>query len=392
MKESSDQKDYNFRCNSRRQIITRAVSTAIFTIIITLLFYQAACEQQAQRLADIVKGRAALIEAMISHEISHHNFAMTQNIVLQQLHTAQNAFSGIGKTGGFTLAMQANDQIMFLLGHHHDNSNFPIPIPIKHEFAEPMQRALADQIGTLEGLDYRGKLVLAAYRPIPALHWGIVAKIDLEEVRAPYIRAGIIAMILATLFVSTSTFLALRSVRPIIKTLENSEEQFRMLAYHDILTKLPNRRLFEEYCSQAITHARRNNTYFALLFLDLDKFKQVNDELGHEVGDKLLQELAYRLTNTVREIDIVGRLSGDEFTILIDQLNHFEDVEKVVKKLLLEIALPFYIEEHIIQVKGSIGISLFPTNGDECSTLIKAADMAMYRAKQTAQGRYAFAS
>jgi len=378
-----------------RQIIIRAISVALFTAIVVWMFYQTALEQQMKRLVEIAQSRAALIHAMAVHAESHYtnkSSVLAQKETLKQLRNAQRGFLGIGKTGEFALAQLKGDQINFLLNHRHGNLGMPAPIPMKHNFAEPMRRAINGKAGTIKGLDYRGELVLAAYQPIPQLGWGIVAKIDLDEIRAPYINAGIIAVILAALIVSVSAFLALRSMRPFINAIVCSNERFREMAYHDTLTKLPNRLLFEEHCDQALIRARRKSTKLAVLFLDLNRFKQINDEFGHAIGDQLLLLVASRLNDGVREMDLVARLAGDEFIILMEEFTHLHDIEAVAKNLLKELSLPFDIQGYNIQLSGSVGISLFPENGNSKEDLMKSADAAMYKAKNSGEGNYVFSN
>lgn len=158
--------------------------------------------------------------------------------------------------------------------------------------------------------------------------------------------------------------------------------QLTQLAYHDPLTQLPNRVLFHDRLSLALAKARRNNEKAAVLFLDLDRFKLVNDMLGHVMGDCLLKEVSIRLSNCMRQSDTIARLGGDEFTILIPDINHVEDAARIAQKILDVIRDPFYIKGHEFHVSVSIGISLYPEDGDDAETLMRHADMAMYRAKE----------
>lgn len=627
------------------QVASRAIVVTLFTSLTVWLFYQAALTQQAERLTEIAQNYAGLVSAMEGHAEEHYaatqSLASLQAHTLEQLRAAHNRFPGIGKTGEFTLAREEQKQIVFLLSHRHKDMDIPKPVPLEGVLAEPMRRALSGQSGTLLGLDYRGERVMAAYLPIPILDWGIVAKIDLAEVRAPYIRAGSIIVLLAAFVVSFSAYLMLRSLRPYIDAVKNSEERYRLLvenqadlvvsfdpqlklnfvsdnycrvfnrsreellsgsfvplihpddqsavrdslrevfsppyetsheeramtrdgwrwfhwsdrarlddkgevreiiavgrdiharkmaeqdlaeairkleqhavvfdnaleailitdaerkilsvnpafcritgysaeevlgktpailsskqhderffqqiftelkqhgswqgeilnrrkdgaifpawetitcvaedhgrgdctdryvaifsdisarkleeerirwlAHHDALTELPNRVLFEERCEHALPRARRSNSRLAILFIDLDRFKPVNDSLGHSVGDKLLQRLAGRLSEVVRQEDTVARIGGDEFAILLEEVTALQDVEFVAEKLLTELSRPVDIGEHTIQVGGSVGIALFPDTAESLAALIAKADTAMYQAKQAGRGRYAYA-
>jgi len=161
-------------------------------------------------------------------------------------------------------------------------------------------------------------------------------------------------------------------------------------AEQDALTGLPNRILMNDRLTQAITLSRRHHTRLALLFLDLDGFKQVNDTLGHAVGDKLLQSIAARLTDALRRSDTVSRQGGDEFIILLTDLRTPEDAALISNNLLAEIAKPFTIEGHDVTLTTSIGIALYPEDASDAESLIKNADIAMYQAKETSRNAYQF--
>ena len=167
-----------------------------------------------------------------------------------------------------------------------------------------------------------------------------------------------------------------------------AEEQIKHLAYHDALTGLPNRLLFKDRLTVAISHAQREHAMLAVLFLDLDRFKVINDSLGHNIGDQLLQAVAVRVQSCVRESDTVARLGGDEFTLLVPNLSQAEDAAVVAQKLLEAIRYPFHIEGRELFATTSIGISLFPEDGVDSETLIKNADTAMYQAKEQGRDNY----
>jgi len=168
-----------------------------------------------------------------------------------------------------------------------------------------------------------------------------------------------------------------------------AEEKLLHLANFDILTDLPNRAMFHDRLSQALVQARRRGERVGVMFLDVDKFKLINDTLGHDMGDALLRQVARRLCDTVRPGDTVGRLSGDEFGIILGDLRNAGDAGLVAQKIVSVFAKPFQLGDHPHQVTGSIGISVYPGDGGDNETLLKAADAAMYRAK--AQGRNSFA-
>jgi diguanylate cyclase (GGDEF)-like protein/PAS domain S-box-containing protein len=162
------------------------------------------------------------------------------------------------------------------------------------------------------------------------------------------------------------------------------------LAQHDFLTNLPNRVLLADRIAQAITLAKRGGTQLAVLFLDLDNFKHINDSLGHETGDKLLQSVTQRLSSCVRGSDTVSRQGGDEFVILLGESKNGEDAAFTAEKIIAELALPHHIAKLELHVTTSIGISVYPTDGQDAETLIKNADTAMYHAKEKGRNNYQF--
>ena len=161
-------------------------------------------------------------------------------------------------------------------------------------------------------------------------------------------------------------------------------------AQHDFLTELPNRMLLNDRISHAITLARRHKKKVAMLFLDLDGFKHINDSLGHPVGDKLLQSIAKRLVNCIRGTDTVSRQGGDEFIVLLSEVEHSEDAAITARRMLQAVAEAHSIGQHDLHVTSSIGVSIYPDDGLDAETLIKNADTAMYQAKENGRQSYRF--
>jgi diguanylate cyclase (GGDEF)-like protein/PAS domain S-box-containing protein len=161
-------------------------------------------------------------------------------------------------------------------------------------------------------------------------------------------------------------------------------------AQHDVLTNLPNRLLLNDRITQAIAQAKRHGTSGAVLFMDLDKFKSVNDSLGHDIGDKLLQSVAQRLCACVRASDTVSRIGGDEFVILLAATQHTDDAVVTAEKIVTALAVPHIIGRHELFMTSSMGISLFPSDGNTPDLLLKHADTAMYEAKQGGRNNYRF--
>ena len=162
------------------------------------------------------------------------------------------------------------------------------------------------------------------------------------------------------------------------------EERAQRMAHHDSLTGLPNRLLFNDRLNQAISLAKRDSSQFALLYLDLDKFKPVNDTLGHAAGDELLQVVAARIRHQIRESDTVARVGGDEFTVILSELSNREHAETVANKIITAFSTPFQLESQnqCVDIGTSIGIAIYPTDGRDADALVNAADAAMYSAKQ----------
>ncbi len=172
--------------------------------------------------------------------------------------------------------------------------------------------------------------------------------------------------------------------------LKEEREKFDYQAHHDVLTGLPNRLLFTDRLSQSMEKAKRNNSKLALLFIDLDHFKEINDSLGHDIGDKILQEVTQRLQESLRDEDTLARLGGDEFTLILEDLVEAQDASMIATKILNALSDSIKIDEHTLYVSSSIGISIFPDDGGTTQNLLKFADSAMYKAKDEGRNNYQF--
>ena len=171
---------------------------------------------------------------------------------------------------------------------------------------------------------------------------------------------------------------------------KRAEQNIQYLAHYDQLTNLPNRSLFNDRLEHSLARAKRRESLIALLFIDLDRFKYVNDTLGHDAGDLLLMTMASRMKETLREQDTLARLGGDEFTVILEDLAATEDAQLVAEKIIAELSTPLEINGHPVVIGGSIGISLFPDHGDSGEMLIKQADIAMYKAKEGGRNQYQY--
>jgi diguanylate cyclase (GGDEF)-like protein/PAS domain S-box-containing protein len=170
----------------------------------------------------------------------------------------------------------------------------------------------------------------------------------------------------------------------------NMEEQIRRMAHFDALTSLPNRILLMDRLEQALAISQRNQTKTVVIFMDLDHFKDINDTLGHHVGDMLLQQVGERIRTSLREVDTVSRLGGDEFVMVLPELRHSEDADVIAQKLLHALEQDFFVAGERLRITPSLGLSIFPDHATEASTLIRVADKAMYHAKQDGRNTYRF--
>lgn len=171
-----------------------------------------------------------------------------------------------------------------------------------------------------------------------------------------------------------------------------TQERLQYIAHHDTLTGLPNRILFLDRVAQVLTHTRRHDRLAAVLFMDLDQFKNINDSLGHEVGDKLLTAVAGRLGDALRPGDTVARFGGDEFVMLLDDVDSYNDITRILERLRRALRTSIDLDGISLHVTGTIGVSVFPQDGEDGPSLLKNADNAMYRAKEQGRGSYAFYS
>jgi diguanylate cyclase len=181
-------------------------------------------------------------------------------------------------------------------------------------------------------------------------------------------------------------------IRQQLDVLQDNQEELEHLAQHDTLTSLPNRRRFMDRLDMALARAKRTGDGFALLFIDVDKFKTINDSLGHAAGDAVLLAVAQRLAQSTRKVDTAARLGGDEFVLMLDQFADHDLIAGFTEKLLQTLKAPIHFEGHTLHVEFSVGISRFPEDGDTAQTLLHNADAAMYRIKTGGRNGYRFAS
>lgn len=345
------------------------------------------------------------------------------------------ATTGLGKSGETSLVKRNGDSIRFLNPLRYQMNPPYGTIKIGDKRAIPGQMAASGQPGSGISVDYRGVEVVAAWRDIPSVGWGIVAKTDAVESFAPVIElrddllaAGALAFVLGMFF---SLWLAHSMTQPIralqkgaeelsrgnleyqvpvmsrdeigqlartfnrmvvnLQEITASRDQIRHLANHDTLTGLPNRLLLEDRLQQAMIEGRREDEIVAVMFLDLDGFKGVNDTYGHDAGDVLLKQVAIRLLHCVRERDTVARLGGDEFVIVFNNVKEISSVSMIAHKIIRAFERSFDISGFTLNVSTSIGVSLYPQHAASPDDLMQLADEAMYRAKRTGKNRYCIA-
>lgn len=176
----------------------------------------------------------------------------------------------------------------------------------------------------------------------------------------------------------------------LIRKIKAKESEINYLAYHDFLTEIPNRAQFELDIKKTIEQAERYANSFAILFMDLDRFKYINDSYGHETGDKLLKKVAQLFKTCLRKSDILARMGGDEFAILTPQIEHLDNVEVIANKLIDTLTIPLTINDHIIKISASIGIAVYPDSGNSISRLFSNADLALYKAKSSGKNAFCY--
>jgi diguanylate cyclase (GGDEF)-like protein/PAS domain S-box-containing protein len=169
---------------------------------------------------------------------------------------------------------------------------------------------------------------------------------------------------------------------------KRAEEELAHMATHDALTGLPNRTLFNDRLNLELAHARRNQQMLAVMLLDLDYFKKVNDTLGHSMGDRLLQAVGDCLTSLLRKSDTVARMGGDEFMLIFPEITQGKDTTRIAARILEAIRKPFVLDDHEIHITTSVGIAIYPGDGEDAGTLMRDADIAMYRVKEQGRNNY----
>lgn len=286
----------------------------------------------------------------------------------------------LDKKGKFAFV---NDKVMELLGYHPDELIGKHYSSIVSSDDLPQANYIFSQNNEFPELNQNMEL-------------NIVHKSSSAQPRCFESDSIAINMIMSDLFSETDNpeqiFSGIYGVARDITEKKKHERQISFQLYHDALTTLPNRVLFKDRMNYALAQAQRNETRLAVLFMDMDRFKTINDSLGHPAGDKLLRSMAMRLNACLRESDTLARIGGDEFLLLMPEIMFPSDVETLIHKMHKALINPFNLEGHDIFASFSIGISIFPEDGTNAETLIKHADMAMYQSKRQQKGSYQFFS
>lgn len=613
-------------------IFIMSIILALVTAVSIYGLYKIGFEQQRKRLSEFVKNEVVMINMLVDYQMKMDgnatiDKAKLESEILQKLIYAHARFTGFGESGEFTMAKLDKNRIHFLLRHRHNEVDRMDNITTDSELAAPMRAALSDKSGSLIGLDYRGAKVLSAYKPIHILDWGIVAKMDISEIEAPYVEAGVYGLIGSIILIIISSFTVIRFTEPLLSEIEKNRKYNRMLfdespiglvltdmngmmidanhsfarfigysieetshmtywditpnryksqeyeqlnklattgnygpyekeyihkdghhinvrlsgcllhsdnknfiwssvediteykrnemalkeaalvfenthegivitdadvkirrvnktfttitgylpeeiigknpsilqskshsrdfykemwntintrgiwygeinnrrksgeyfttlqsitavkndegavtgyvsvfsdiserknhelrlthlASHDTLTALPNRMHFYDNLEKAILIAKRRKSKIAVLFIDLNKFKEVNDSLGHDIGDRLLIDVAKRLLHSVRGEDTASRLGGDEFAVILTELKGYEDAVHIVEKIIQRVEQPLCIDDNLLTPSLSVGISIYPEDGEDGNTLVSNADKAMYAVKHEKKEKY----
>lgn len=328
--------------------------------------WTAACPTiSGQQIEDLTRFHEAIDQA-VAESLEHYSILkdMETRLFGAILVASPDPISVLDLDGSFTYANRATANLFALepdaiIGRSMLDLGFP--------FAPELQRNLKRVI--IEKSTYRGELVHAFVQG--------------QDTRFEYL----IAPVLDEQRKTEAAVCILRDVteRAI------AEEKIWHNAHHDLLTGLPNRRLFMDRLEQEIKQAKRSSLSFSVLFMDLDGFKEVNDLLGHDAGDRLLCDVAERLTDCVREADTVARLGGDEFTVLLTGAQQHKDVARVAQTIIEILAMPFRIDRRTVEISVSIGLSRYPQDASTPRALLQAADKAMYKAKRKSGSKRALA-
>lgn len=319
-----------------------------------------------QRNAQILESNAQLLEAVAAKEIALMQVKSYAEALELAAGVFSHTFEGIMITDAAGTILSVNPAFTTITGYTPEETTGKTPRLLRSDHQhEHFYRDLWVTLNTTG--EWRGELWNRRKNGEAYLQWTSITTVRNEQ-GMPYRRIAVMTD---------------------ITEMRRMDEHIRHQAYHDTLTNLPNRMLLQNRLEHAIKTAQRDSERLALIFIDLDRFKVINDSLGHFVGDALLIQAARRLLGCVRASDTVARLGGDEFVIL-SSIEHSADAAHIAEKIILDMAMPFQIENETLHVGASVGISIYPQDGDESSVLLRNADVAMYAAKQAGRGTLRF--
>ena len=321
---------------------------------------------------------------------------VTADMSLPQLTRAVSEARAIGESAELAVCGALDQDMQCFPFTLYNKVRKRMPRDIEGELL-PMAYALDGKSGLAFTKDYRREDVVASYAPMGTLGLGMVLKVDQHDLYSPVVERLQVVLPLLGALVLGGILLLYGTVTPLVRRLVSSEQEKKAAnillwrqANFDKLTGLPNRDMFRDRLWQEMKKADRSQASLALLFIDLDKFKEVNDTLGHDAGDLLLQLAANRIRTCVRESDTVARLGGDEFTVILPDLSDDSHIEDIAQKIVASLAEPYRLNEKVAFVSASIGITLYPNDAGDIENLMKNADQAMYAAKSKGRNRFSY--
>jgi len=343
---------------------------------------------QARPASDTGAGVGVTVSAPVNGERGEFRGAVTGLVAVDRLRLAID--EGIARDGAASGWLLLDRDGAILSGADDQAAvallDRPAPSAVRAATAAPGERGFVEETRGSDGAPVlTGYARLPGYRNFIGFDWAVSVSQDREQVHASIDRlvrtAGGLGLLLIVPLTGFGVWASRQLVRDIARR-KLTEQRLDDLAHYDVLTGLPNRRLLLDLLAQALGRARRTDRMAAVLFLDMDRFKLINDSLGHAAGDCLLNVIAGRLRGCVRTTDTVARLGGDEFTVILEDLASSEDAVRIAHKILDALAMPVMLDDHEIFVTGSMGVALYPTDSRDRDTLLKCADAAMYAAKE----------
>ena len=327
-----------------------------------------------------------------------HIATMVVDVPMRTVDRMFTDFAGLGVRGTMGICMPLDTQLRCLPSRANGYRVITSDTFFRGE-PVPMHYALRGSAGIMAATDIHGERVMAAYAPIGRHPLGMLVKTDIEGLYQP-IRGQLVYLAIALCILVVIGMVLLRwLITPLARKLavevrerKLAQQRLTHLAHHDSLTGLPNRVLLHDRLQLAMIGAQHTQRLVAVMLLDLDRFKNVNDTLGHGIGDLLLKDVAQRLLKCVRAGDIVSRLGGDEFALVLPGVTHSDHISHVTQRILKRLSEPFAIESHTVSVSASLGVTMYPHDDETLEGLLKNADTAMYRAKEAGRNTCQFYS